>query len=251
LKQAWENDIMMFRVLAGLASTALMLGAAQAQSVSYKINMAGLDVGSATMTAEDGGKSYSFQLSGTYSVLVARGSFSVAASGTRNASKLVPRQYGMNINSDRPEQTTIEFRKGAATTISINPVPSAGENNGRVPLTKAHLRNVLDPASALLALAMEKGAQDEGNLCNGVEVFTGMVRARLSFSPANETPLQVLCAVNLQAIAGHKNNENLKRLTSSGKLRVGFSRKLDGNLRFPYSVSVPLRWGLLTLTRKG
>jgi hypothetical protein len=233
-------------------STALFLSAAHAQSVTYGIDYAGFNVGAATMTIEEGAKDYSFAVNGKFSSLVASGSFSAASSGKISKSGLAPNRYGLNVSGEEPQKTDIVFTKGRASSITISPEESAERKAQRVPLKPEHLRNVLDPASAIFSLVIKKGSEAEAAICQGsFEVFTGTVRAKLTLSPAGDTPVQILCKVKFSPVAGHRNSSSTRRLMASEEIRVGFSRNLDGKLRFPQSVTVPLRVGKLTLTRKG
>jgi hypothetical protein len=219
-------------------------------TATYSISIAGIDVGSLDMTVTDKGKSYSFKLSGSYGFLFNNGSFSASASGLLGDGGPTSTAYVQTIKSDDDELTRIKFTDGNATKTTITPPPGPKQTLNRIPLKDEDLLNVMDPLSAILSMAIKAG-QSETEMCAGdVPVFTGLVRAKLTLSPANETPLQVLCKVKFTPISGHRNTANVKRIAASDALRVGFPRKSDGKFRLPQSISVPLKFGTLIITRK-
>jgi hypothetical protein len=224
---------------------------AQEQSARYAINVAGIDVGSLVLTVADTPKGYKLRINGSYGFLAYGGSFAIASTGAFSKTGVRPSTFSQSIKGDEPEVTRISFKNGAANKTVITPPPEPARLKNRVPLKPEHLADVLDPASALVMLAIRAGKSEE-NICAGeVPVFTGMVRASIALSPVNETPVQIICRATLKPIAGHRDTANLRRITGSDQLRLGFSRKADGRLRFPQSISIPLRFGRLTISRTG
>jgi hypothetical protein len=238
--------------LPGAAAILVILAgnaAADEQRASYAINVAGIDVGSLVMTVTDTPKGYTLKINGSYGFLAYGGSFNIASNGAFSKAGLTPASFTQSIKGDEAELTRIAFTKGAALKTVITPPPKPARLKNRIPLKPEHLVNVLDPASAIVMLAIKAGKSDQ-NICAGeVPVFTGTVRASIALQPANETPVQIICRATLKPIAGHRDTPNLRRITDSDQLRLGFSRKTDGRLRFPQSISIPLRFGRLTISR--
>jgi hypothetical protein len=237
-------------------SSALMLLAsgassfAETVSATYSVSVAGISVGKAVLTAEGSGKKYNIRLSGSYGFLTARGTFSAASTGSIGPKGPTPSSYRLQLKGEEDELTNVSFARGKAAKIAITPPPGEKKTLNRIPLKDEHLVNVLDPVSGILLLAIKAG-QAEGAACNGsVPIFTGMVRAQITLSPARETPLQTICKIKFQPIAGHRETRNVMRIAASEELRIGFPRAADGAFRFPSSISIPLRFGTLTFERQ-
>jgi Protein of unknown function (DUF3108) len=234
--------------LACLLSSALVLpAAAEMPKATYDIYVAGLNVGSATVTPEANGKSYDLKLSGRYGFLLNRGSFNMASKGALDGEKPRPQSYRMSSKGDEESSTRVSFTDGKASAIDIKPEPTAKEKKGRVPLKDEHLSGAVDPLSALLLLALRAGASAEDGCKGSVPVFTGQVRASLQLSAERETASEVICKVKFKPVAGHRKTANLKRIEASDDIRVGFPKGEAVEARWPSSASVPLRFGTLTL----
>jgi Protein of unknown function (DUF3108) len=240
------------RYLTAFSAVALAVfgsGAAQAESARYAIHVAGLSIGTATMNVAQNEGGYSFELTGTYGFLVYNGSFSATSKGKIAKGTVLPASFSQTLNSDEKEVTQVSFKAGKVASAKVTPPPGPSQTKDRIPLAPEHLANVLDPVSAILAVSLQAGRSLDDICSSDVAVFTGMVRAGIQFSPDRDTPKQRICKVKFTPVAGHRPTNNVKRIAKSNELRIGFSRELNGDLRFPYSISLPLRVGRLTLTR--
>jgi hypothetical protein len=238
-------------LIAALALAAVTApGAAETRKATYSISMLGIGLGAAVMTIDDKGKSYALSFEGNYGFFGNSGRFSVSGQGAMTAGGVVPGRFTQSIENDKPQKAAVIFKAGKPETITLTPRLSATEVKQQVPLKPEHLVNVLDPAAALLSLVLRAGG-DESKACSGsVAVFTGTVRADIALSPDSTTPLQILCKAKLTPISGYRETKNFRRVVDSDAMRVGFSIKADGKFRFPQVIKVPLRWGMLTITRK-
>ena len=110
------------------------------------------------------------------------------------------------------------FRKGWCRTFSsILPQYPGGRN---VPITAAHLQNVVDPLSAIVLLSQAR--LNRGEACNKrLPIFDGKIRYDLVLSPkgtrnvgsaGNLRGTAYVCSVRFVPIAGHKmgNRERLR-----------------------------------------
>jgi hypothetical protein len=137
------------------------------------------------------------------------------------------------------------FANGAVKTVDFN--PAMPDLPGTVPVQPTHMRGVLDPLSAMLALSRPK----DGNPCNQrVSVFDGKARFDLTFSPKAEVPLIEskagatpetlrVCRVRVLPIAGHVNDENAEQLKRNLGIEIAFRAVPGAGLFVPHRITMP------------
>ncbi len=236
-------------VASGLVA-ASAAGAAETQSARYGIAIAGFNIGSITLTVTRDGKGYVGKLNGSYGFLGNRGSFSGTSTGVISDKGATPASFVQTMKGKDDETTRIAFKGGNVTKTVVTPEPKKPEPKDRIPLGADDLKGVIDPIAAVIALSMQAGKAEAAVCAGTVPVFTGQVRAEIDLAPGTVTPIQILCKARFRPIAGHRPTSAVKRIASSDALRIGFSQKQDGDFRFLHSLSIPLRVGTLTITRR-
>lgn len=146
------------------------------------------------------------------------------------------------------------FGNGAVKSLELS--PTLIEPADTVPLQPAHLRGVLDPLSAILALSRPR----DGNPCNQkIPVFDGKVRFDLAFSfkedaPIADTPrgpaveMVKVCRVRVLPIAGHRDDEASTQLKRNTGIEVAFRAIPSAKLFVPHRITVPTFAGSAVLT---
>jgi hypothetical protein len=108
---------------------------------------------------------------------------------------------------------TVRMALNAGTVKAVDISPPFEDREGRVPVTEAHKRNVLDPTSALI-MAVPRGQPLVGPAaCNRtLPIFDGFARYNIALTyvgtrevstPGYSGPVSV-CAARYHPVAGHK-----------------------------------------------
>jgi hypothetical protein len=113
-----------------------------------------------------------------------------------------------------------------------------------VPVTKSHLKQVLDPLSGVMALSL-------GNLSRPCDqklpIYDGKQRFDLVFTPHGRSGGDHVCHVKLVPVAGHKPNSGMDSVIS-GNIEVVLRPVPKANVIIPYRVTVPTVVGSAVLT---
>lgn len=225
---------------------ALLASPAAALNVLYKATVAGIPVGEGRLTGEVGRTAYDVTLAGTSGVAAWTTRFSTQATGTIAGGRVVPARY-VSTSQGRTSRTTSIAFVGGEARATIEPPPDAEMNAGRVPLTDAHRRGVVDPLSGLVAQALA-GAL-ESDPCSGLtRGFSGWARFDVALRPGSAAADGSLtCRVAYQPIAGHRPAAETR--PSGQAITVSFRANAAEGLRLPERIEVPLTIGSLVIQR--
>ena len=155
----------MTRRLAPLAALLVLASPAAALDVRYKATVAGIPVGEGRLTGEVGRTAYDVTLAGTSGIAAWTTRFTTRASGAIAGGRVVPSRY-VSTSQGRTSRTTSVAFAGGEARATIEPPPDPEMNAGRVPLTDAHRRGVVDPLSGLVAQAL--AGAFEADPCRGL-----------------------------------------------------------------------------------
>ncbi|MEM1306954.1 MAG: DUF3108 domain-containing protein, partial [Pseudomonadota bacterium] len=155
----------------------------------------------------------------------------------------------------KKKTASMQFRDGTVADTQLEP---PRKTNNRAPLKPEHTRDVLDPASAVIALTMPRDG--DSPCAERLKVYDGRMRfdLRLAFK-RNET-LQgvsgpgkkaVVCSVRYVPIGGHKlNDKGNERLQKGDAIEVAFRPIADGDFFVPHEVRVKTGYGAARLTAR-
>jgi hypothetical protein len=173
------------RRVAVIGAAVLVAGSVQgaaAQDVrsvkaQYDVSFAGVSIGDFNFNSEIDGQRYTIKSSTSIKLLLGTfkwASRSMTEGVVRDA--VTPNAFEFNYRSNRKQfRTAVRFARGDVAAIDNQ--PPVKPSRKRVPLRPEHLKNVMDPMSAIMA--MTRGAKR--NPCQGsFEVFEGRVRFKLS-----------------------------------------------------------------------
>ncbi len=217
---------------AGSLAAALCVGALPAQAdvlrARYSVSLIGLSIGDAAATSLIDRARYRMDLSAKLTGLAAMISnlkLALASTGSFRKGAVAPQTYATTSASSR-ETRTVRMSLDAGTVRAIAISPPFDDMDGRVPVTAANKRNILDPSSALI-MAVPDGQPLVGPAaCNRrIPVFDGYMRFDLAMSFVGVRQVAVkgysgpvsVCAVRYIPIAGHKLDSKSTRFMAENR----------------------------------
>lgn len=205
-------------LLAGLAA-GLVASTAFAQAdlirARYSVTLVGLHIGDASASGvvqQDGYKiDLNAQLSGL-AAMVSRLQLALASSGAIHKGAVLPAAYATT-SSNSYETRTVRMSLHSGTVTALDVVPPFEDREGRVPVTEALKRNILDPTSALIMAVPPSQPLVGPSACNRtMPIYDGFTRFNITLSfvgtrtvsvPGYAGPVSV-CAARYTPVAGHK-----------------------------------------------
>lgn len=253
-KPWWRLGI--FSVLLALTSMDAH-GAQIANTASYVVNLAGINVASVAINFKDNGTNYSVDIGADVmgvGTLVAKGRAAAASIGSSANGQLRPSKFDLSTRaSNETFSVDVQYASGNATGFKVE--PPLINHAGRVALERSHMRGVGDPIAAFIIKADKLSPQ----MCNQrLKVFTGMERYDLAMTFAAEqeatskrTGYQgpvILCHLKYLPIAGHfADSEITKYLAESEKMLVWFAPLKDTGYFIPYRILLGTSAGDLSM----
>lgn len=209
----------MQRVL-GITFAALLAPVMSAQAAQfradYTVTLAGLLIGNGAIEGSFEDSRYDVKLSGRMTGVVgalsggSRGG--ATARGTVAGTRLVSSGFSASAASGSSSRTVqVGVANGNVTSVSIE--PPFEERPGRVPLTEASKRNIVDPVSGLVAVAADPAKPYEpANCSRTVPVFDGSQRFDVVLNYAGTRVVRkpgftgnvLVCSIRYVPIAGHR-----------------------------------------------
>jgi len=268
LKSAWVVIMRaVAQVVAVLALVGLVTAARPAAAETwpavvravYDVNFNGFNVG--TFEFESQAEQESYTLIGNAKLSILLGTFSWDGF-TRSFGSIVdqspkPAAFSFDFKSSaKSGSTRMEFADGGVSEIKNLPVtPNKGEV---IPVREQHLKGVLDPLSAIMAMSRGTSA----NPCERrVPIFDGKERFDLVLSPKGETKITEqqpsgqpgmahVCRVRYLPIAGHKVDSDTKYMAANDAIEVMLRPIPSANVFVPYQVTIPTMAGTATIVSK-
>ena len=224
----------------------------------YQISWLGAHIGDFRIKSSITTRQYSLQASAELSVFF--GTFSwegaTTSSGLMTANGPVPQNYTFKYaTNERRESVELRFQKRMVQDILVNPPQFPGARH--VPITAAHLQNVVDPLSAIVLLSQAR--LNYGEACNKrLPIFDGKIRYDLILSPKGTRTIgsagklrgtAYVCSVRFVPIAGHKMGKQGENEVASGNtgIEVWLVPVPEAGLIVPYYVHVPTPAGTASM----
>lgn len=250
-------------VIAGPAHAEQTHGWPTQVSATYAMSFTGLgDVGKFNFQARIEGTAYT--VSGQAEVkipMVYKWSGNLTGGGTLQGDEAKPSSYLFTsqgkpiIGAQKNNSIRFNYRDGMVTSVSIVP-PSSPGGEGYVPLLPAHLKDAMDPLTAIIATSRAKGANPCGHR---IPMFDGKQRFDLLMSPtgqqrvtearpSGQPAIGYLCRVRYAPIGGYKSNEDTRHMMANNGVEVALRPVPSANLLVPYRIVVPTRLGTATMT---
>ncbi len=225
----------------------------------YKVRFNGFDVGTfefnSTVTAQTYTLRGNAQLSALLGALSWKGETRTAGTLAANAPK--PAGYTFDFNGiGKSGSTRMSFTGDNIANVShAPPLPPQPDT---VPVRDAHLKGVLDPLSAVLALA--RTASSGSDPCQRkLSIFDGRQRFDLVLSfareeriveakPSGQPDMALVCRVQYVPVAGHKVNDETRHMATTSGIEIALRPVPSANLFVPHQITVPTIAGSATLT---
>lgn len=215
---------------------------------SYKITLNGFDLGSFRFKSNVGRSEYTLdtdvQISALLGVFHWKGV--THSSGIMKAKSPKPSDFRFDYESSvRSGSVSMGFGQDGVEAITV--LPTMMEAPDTVPLTRSHIKGVLDPLSAIMAITHTEAATPCGRK---VAIFDGKQRfdidlrfAREEAVPGTSGEKAVVCRVKYTPIAGYRPTEETRQLAASNGIEISFRMVPSAKLMLPQSVSVPTAAG--------
>ncbi|MGI9521366.1 MAG: DUF3108 domain-containing protein [Hyphomicrobiaceae bacterium] len=226
----------------------------------YGISFAGFDVGTVKISSEVGPEGYT--LVGQAKVSAVFGAFKWQAysrsHGQASSTKPIPKKYALDYRGNSKRGAIrMAFEKGSV--VAHKALPRKPYSKKHAPLRHAHLQDVYDPISALMAIT--RGVEGRHPCRRRIPIFDGRQRFDLVFKPAGrkrirearpsgQPEIAYVCEVRYVPIGGHKKNKQTAFMAKNRGIRVVLRSVPSADLFIPHEIRVPTAAGLAVLSSK-
>jgi hypothetical protein len=242
--------------LLAFVTTTFSTGLAQAVEVkhntNYSISLAGLPIARASFRSEF--KANRYTISGTMNSagladILAQTSGQTSVSGVVGRDRLTASEYRVRYRTGKKGRAIdVRFNNGNVLSASMKPARRIPKN--WVPVTKADMRNVVDPLSGLIFPA-------DTRICpKSVPIFDGESRMDLKLSPKGTKPFKtdgfegnvIVCGIKFVPRSGYrKGRDDVDYLRKLDTMEIWFAKSDAVNLYAPVYVRIPTRLGPVTV----
>ncbi|WP_084144028.1 DUF3108 domain-containing protein [Methylocapsa acidiphila] len=201
----------------GVALCCLGVGAASADVVRarYSVSLVGLHIGEVAAAGSLGAANYRVDLNARLTgiaAMLANVKMALASTGALRKGVALPATFATTSSSSH-ETRTVRMALNAGTVKSVEIVPPWEDREGRVPVTDAHKRNILDPTSAFIMAVPEDQPLVGPAACNRtIPIYDGYIRFDVTLSYVGTKDVAVkgysgpvsVCAARYAPVSGHK-----------------------------------------------
>jgi hypothetical protein len=230
---------------------ALAVAPASAEVVRarYSVSLIGLRIGEANATGAIEHAAYRIDLDARLTGLaawLAHVKMALASSGEIRKGVVLPTAYATT-SANSHETRTVRMALDAGTVRAVDISPPF-DDAGRVPVTAANKRNVLDPTSALI-MAVPPGEPLVGPAaCNRtLPIYDGVVRFDVTMSYAGTRDVSIkgysgpvsVCSVRYTPIAGHMiNSRSAKFMAENREIEAWLAPIEPAHVVIPFHVAL-------------
>lgn len=242
------------RVLPALAAAALLASVAaspaRAGSIDavYAVSLAGLSLGTATLSGSVTPTKYSLTAQAHLTGLagmVTGGKGAASATGSLAGGRIVPGNYALTASNSEMTRTVQMGMTGAGVQqVVVN--PPLDEKPDRVPVNAGHQRGVIDPLAAVLMQASSGSPQAACN--RTIPVFDGAQRFDIQLAYAGTKNVAaregyagpvIICKARYTPIAGHRSQRAaVKYMAENRDMETWLAPSGVEGVYLPFRVSV-------------
>ncbi len=243
------------RCLVPVLGVVLAATTASAETVTarYSVSLVGFHIGEARAEGRIESENYKIDLNARLTGVaswIAHVKMALASSGLIRRGTILPTAYATTAANSRTVRT-VRMALAAGTVEAVDISPPFDDTEGRVPVTAANKRNILDPMSALI-MAVPPGKPLVGpSACDRtLPIYDGVVRFDLAMHYVGTRDVSVkgysgpvsVCAVRYRAVAGHKIDSRSTRFMEENRDIEAWLAPIA-----PAHIVVPFRVTLRTL----
>ena len=245
--------------LCAIAFAALAPQAASAQGrldAQYEATLAGIPVGKGAWTIEIGDDTFSAAAQGGTAGLLkafSGGTGSGASQGRVVGGALVANAYTATTTTQKKSETIrMVLANGTVKDFSIDPVPPV--DPGRVVITDAHRKGVLDPMTGSMLRVAGAGELLSPDSCRtGAGIFDGRMRydLKLDYKRMENVKAErgyhgpaLVCAVYFTPVAGYiPDRPVIKYLAQARNIEIAFVPIAGTRILVPFRTLIPTPFG--------
>ena len=224
---------------------------------SYRVAFSGFDVGKFDFSADVNGSSYTVRGDAKLSALLGAFKWEGLTRSSGALAGLSPKPAGYTFDFKgvgKEGSIKLGFQHGAVTSVSaMPPKPPAP---GTIPVREQHLKDVLDPLSAVMAMSRTTNANPCGRK---LSIFDGKQRFDLVLTyvrqqavaeqkPSGQPGVAFVCRVRYVPIAGYVMNEETRHMASTEGIEVALRPVPSAAIFVPHQITIPTAAGNATLT---
>lgn len=226
---------------------------------AYDVNFNGINIGTYEFASTESGHSYKLTGNAKVSLLLGALTWTGAteASGQLAGDRARPARYGFEYQAQsRTGSTRMSFTDDTVTQVLQSPPPRTKE--GLVPVLPHHLKGVLDPLTAVLAIS--RGSPD--NPCTRrIPIYDGTQRFDILLQPKGQVALEeprpngqavsgFVCRVRYVPIAGYRPDDGTRYLAENNNIEIVLRPLPGANLFVPQSITIPTIAGNATFVAR-
>jgi hypothetical protein len=194
----------------------------------YKVSLIGFPIGEAAAAGSLGPASYRIDLNAKLTgvaAMVANVKLALAATGAVRRGGVAPSTYATT-SANSQGSRTVRMSLDAGNVKAVEIFPPFEDKEGRVPVTAANKRNILDPATALI-MAVPDGQPLVGPAaCNRtIPVYDGYVRFDVTLHYVGVREVAVdgysgpvsVCAARYSPVSGHKRDSKSTKFMAENR----------------------------------
>jgi hypothetical protein len=228
----------------------------------YDISFNGFNIGSFRVDSAFSPDQYSMKADARISVLAGilfEWHGKTTSSGGMSAGAPRPEAYSFGYTtSDKRETIDVEFDNNNVKQVAVS--PPQREAGGRIPVTRNHMRNVVDPLSAIVMMTnVGSGNKSGTEVCTRrLPIFDGKARYDLQLSYKKTKPVETahgykgpayICKVKFRPIAGHRRGDDEANFAANNEgMEIWMIPLRQADLYVPYYVYIPTAAGTASLT---
>lgn len=203
----------------GLALCCLGLGLASAEAdvvrARYSVSLVGLHIGEVAAVGSLDPATYRVDLNAKLTglaAMLANVKMALASTGAFRKGVVAPASFATT-SASAHETRTVRMSLNAGNVKKVEIIPPFEDKEGRVPVTEAHKRNILDPTSAFIMAVPDDQPLVGPAACNRtIPIYDGFVRFDITLSYVGTRDVEVkgysgpvtVCAARYTPISGHK-----------------------------------------------
>ena len=226
---------------------------------SYEVNFNGINVGTYDFSSTQEGATYKLASQARLSLLLGAFQWSgnTQSSGRIAGDAVKPNAFEFDFKAQsKTGSTVMNFTDDTVTQVLHNPMPK--DREGIVPVQTQHLKGVLDPLTAVMA--MSRGTS--GNPCGRrIPIYDGHQRFDLLLSPKGQVQLEArsaagqpgvgyVCRIRYIPIAGYKPDDGTKYMAQNNDIEIILRPVPGANIFIPHQLTIPTIAGNATLVSR-